>query len=179
MTSHVLEELDGIVGCPITRPAERVQTAAVRAACDWISLAIVAGGSCALTLQLFNHSVPSASGSSEATTSLPASLYSDHPAIDADDREAIAAIARAVRDNPTPVVVAGYANRSGERDQNLLLVQKRAISVRKALVRAGVPPMQIVVVSPTLTEAGDSRRVEVALVQGVRAFPTQPAASGH
>jgi len=176
----VLKEFNCVVDDPVRRPAAKVRTPSIRAsrraARNWIALGILAAGVCVLTVQLLNHPAR-ASGSGLEATSLPASVYFDneHAAIDAENLEAIAAIASAVKGSPTPVVVAGYARRSGNRDQNLRLVQKQATSVRNALVTAGVPTLRIVVVSPTFTDDGDQRRVEVALVHGVRAFPAQPA----
>jgi outer membrane protein OmpA-like peptidoglycan-associated protein len=178
MASDVLKGLDRIVGGPITRPAEKVRAPAIgadrRAARSWIFLAIVAAGVCALTVELLNHR----SSRLQATTSLPASLYfdSEHAAIDAETLEAIA---RAVKGSAIPVVVAGYAGASGNRDWNPRLLQKQATDVRNALITAGVPRVRIVVVSPTFSTSSGARRIEVALVHGVRAFPAQPAAGAQ
>lgn len=177
MVSDVLKGLDRVVGGPITRTAEKVRAPAIgagrRAARSWIFLAIVAAGVCALTMDLLNHPVRARSSRAHATTSLPASLYfdSEHAAINAEDLEAIA---RAVKGSAIPVVVAGYAGASGNRDWNPRLLQKQATDVRNALITAGVPRVRIVVVSPTFTATSDAGRVEVALVHGVRAFPAQP-----
>ena len=182
MASDVLKGLDRIVGGPITRPAEKVRAPAIgadrRAARSWIFLAIVAAGVCALTVELLTHPVRPRSSRLQATTSLPASLYfdSEHAAIDAETLEAIA---RAVKGSAIPVVVAGYAGASGNRDWNPRLLQKQATDVRNALITAGVPRVRIVVVSPTFTTTSDARRIEVALVHGVRAFPAQPAAGAQ
>jgi outer membrane protein OmpA-like peptidoglycan-associated protein len=178
----VLKGLDRIVGGPITQPAEKLRTLAIgagrRAARSWIFLAIVAAGVCALTVELLNHSVSARSSRLQAITTLPASLYfdSEHAAIDAENLEAIA---RAVKGSAIPIVVAGYAGASGNRDWNPRLLQKQATDVRNALITAGVPRVRIVVVSPTFTTTSDARRVEVALVHGVRAFPAQPAAGAQ
>ncbi|MFL6603233.1 MAG: OmpA family protein [Steroidobacteraceae bacterium] len=178
----VLKGLDRIVGGPITRPAEKLRASAIgagrRAARSWIFLAIVAAGVCALAVELLNHSVSARSSSLQPTTSLPASLYfdSEHAAIDAENLEAIA---HAVKGSAIPIVVAGYAGASGNRDWNARLLQKQATDVRNALITAGVPRVRIIVVSPTFTTTSDARRVEVALVHGVRAFPAQPAAGAQ
>lgn len=178
----LLKGLDRIVGGPITRPAEKVRAPAIgagrRAARSLIFLAIVAAGVCALTVELLNHPVRARSSRLQATPSLPASLYfdSEHAAIEAENLEAIAAIARAAKGSAIPVVVAGYAGASDNRDWNPRLLQKQATNVRNALITAGVPRVRIVVVSPTFTTTSDARRVEVALVHGVRAFPAQLAA---
>src|SRR5262249_41534768 len=111
----------------------------------------------------------------EGATSLPASLYFEaaHTALDHANLESLIAIARTLKSIPTPVVVAAYADPSGNRARNLRLAQKRAASVRDALVDAGVPTLRVVLVSPTVAVGSDVPRVEISLVRGVRAFPAQ------
>jgi outer membrane protein OmpA-like peptidoglycan-associated protein len=182
---ELLNRLDRVLGSPVTRPGEKVRAPAIgtgrRVSWSWIFLAIVVASVCALTVELLNHPVKAGSSRLQATTSLPVSLYfdSEHAAIDAENLEAVAAIARAAKGSPIPVLVTGYAVASGNRDRNLRVLQKQATDVRNALIMAGVPRVRIVVVSPTFASTSDAPRVEVALAHGVRAFPAQPAAGAQ
>jgi K(+)-stimulated pyrophosphate-energized sodium pump len=64
--------------------------------------------------------------------------------------------------------VSGYADRSGNADQNLELAKERAIAVREALKAAGIAEGQINLAKPEFAIGGaeaDARRVEVTLAQ--------------
>ena len=152
--------------------------AAGRTAWSWISLVMVASAVCALTMELMDHPV-AAPPRGFGASSPPASLYfgTGHAATDSANRAVIASLASAAKNSLMPVVVAGYADRAGNRDKNLRLVQKQAKAVRDALITQGVPTLRIVVASPSFAAVGDARRVEVALARGVRAFPTEPSAA--
>ncbi len=178
----LFKQWDGHVTRAVPRPAQRVRSPGMGNACrtawSWVSLAMLASAVCALTVELMDHPV-TAPASRPSATSLPTSLYfaTEHAAIDSANRAVIAAIARAARGTLTPVVVAGYADHAGKRDKNLRLVQKQATEVRNALIKAGIPTLRIVVVSPAFAAVSDARRVEVTLVHGVRAFRGEPAAT--
>jgi outer membrane protein OmpA-like peptidoglycan-associated protein len=100
-------------------------------------------------------------------------LYFDtaHAALDAETLRSIVAIANVARNSPMPVVVAAYADPLGNPERSLRLAQKRALDVRKALVKAGVPTLRVFLVSPTFAAANDPLGVEISFVRGVRAFP--------
>jgi outer membrane protein OmpA-like peptidoglycan-associated protein len=181
MVSSVVDirgELDANAGELIARSARRRRKSPggrIRnRAWLWISLGIAgAAGIGAFALQLPNPPASIRSYRLDHTTSLPASLYFDaeHMALDAEDRQSIVALAGLVKSNSTPVVVAAYADPSGNRDSNLRLAQKRAADVRDALVTAGVPTLRIVLVSPAFAATNAAWRVEISSVHGVRVFP--------
>ena len=185
MASDVLDVVKGLgraAGNPIIRRAGKTRTTTIGtgrlASWSWISLAIVVAGACLLSPEFLNGAARVDSSGPITTTSLPTSLYfqGEHAAIDAEGLETIAAIARAVNGNVIPIVVSAYSGALDSQDWNPRLLQKQAVSVRNALIAAGVPRLRIVVVAPTFTNSTDARRVEVALVHGVPAFPAQPTA---
>ena len=185
MVSDVLDvsgELKSIVGGDFTRPPGRAHELAVestrRATWRWVFLGILAVGAFELTLYLLAHPIRARSDPPEGRISLPASLYFDapHAALGSENIEAIVTIAKVARSSPNPVVVVAFADPSGNRGENLRLAQKRAAGVRDALVMAGVPRLRVTLASPAFAATNDTRRVEIALVHGVRAFPAQRAA---
>jgi outer membrane protein OmpA-like peptidoglycan-associated protein len=186
MASDVLdvsEELESIIGGDTARSAHRTHETAVepaaRASWRWSFVGIVAVGVSALALYVLVQSLSHRSAAREDPISFPASLYFDtpHAPLETDNLAAIDAIAKAVRSSSTPVVIAAYADPSGNRSENLRLAQKHAARVRNALVTAGVPRLRVTLVSPAFADTKDIRRVEISLIHGVRAFPAEHAGS--
>jgi outer membrane protein OmpA-like peptidoglycan-associated protein len=82
--------------------------------------------------------------------------------------EALAAIARAVdalkKNAALSVDLSGFADRTGNADQNLELAKERAFAVRDALKAAGVADNRIVLKKPEFAIGGaeaDARRVDI------------------
>jgi outer membrane protein OmpA-like peptidoglycan-associated protein len=91
-----------------------------------------------------------------------------------ESRAALPALVRQVRERPQPeVVVVGHTDTVGANDLNLQLGMRRAESVRRILVGAGVDAMLIEVTShgevnplvptPDNTSEPNNRRVEITL----------------
>jgi outer membrane protein OmpA-like peptidoglycan-associated protein len=75
---------------------------------------------------------------------------------------------RAARASPgSRLVVSGYHDASGDAAANAELARRRAVSVRDALVAAGVDASRVELAKPAVTvgsgNAEDARRVEVTL----------------
>ena len=136
----------------------------------WVSAPVVALLACVL---LWEHPIGTRTYSLTPTPDLPASLDFDATpvAFDRETQRLVRVLARSVTSHPRPVVIAAYADPSGNRDRNLRLAQKRAANVRDVLVTAGIPTLQVVLVSPTFAAASDAPRIEVSLVHGAQAFP--------
>lgn len=104
-----------------------------------------------------------------AATSLPASVYFDVGRADltSDGQRMVKSVAVSVRSSAAPVAVTGYADSSGNPDQNAQLARNRAEAVRDALVREGVAPARVVMAPPTSVTPGapadESRRVDIRI----------------
>lgn len=90
-------------------------------------------------------------------------------ALSASDRSAINGAAEAIRSDGARVAVTGFTDRTGNLPANEALAQRRAESVRDALVSAGVPAANIEMRPPAAVENGavgapdaEARRVEIA-----------------
>jgi outer membrane protein OmpA-like peptidoglycan-associated protein len=73
-----------------------------------------------------------------------------------------------LKGNPTAVAtVSGYHDPTGDAAHNEELAKNRAMTVRDAMMAAGVPEAQIEMVKPIVTTGGgdlaEARRVEVAI----------------
>ena len=84
------------------------------------------------------------------------------------DRANVAALAKVVNtmgENEAVVLVSGYHDESGGAQINAEVARQRALSVREALVAAGVPEAMIRLRKPEATlgsgDAAEARRVEV------------------
>ena len=78
------------------------------------------------------------------------------------------AVIEYLKANPTAVAtVSGYHDPTGDAAYNEELAKNRAITVRDAMMAAGVPESQIEMVKPIVTTGGgdlaEARRVEVAI----------------
>jgi OOP family OmpA-OmpF porin len=114
-----------------------------------------------LTSRLGGRSVTQ-TASTTATTGIPATVYfavgqSD---LDEDGRRAVVAAANSVKTSDVPIAVTGYADPSGNPDQNLGLAKNRAAAVRDALVQEGVPESRVMMTPPD-----EARRVEITLAE--------------
>tara|TARA_R110000868_G_scaffold104087_6_gene286288 strand:- start:4364 stop:5608 length:1245 start_codon:yes stop_codon:yes gene_type:complete len=67
----------------------------------------------------------------------------DSDVLDADDKNAIAAIAKLIKKSSLSgkLVIQGHANRIGEEDYNKDLSERRAKSVRRELINQGIDPI--------------------------------------
>jgi K(+)-stimulated pyrophosphate-energized sodium pump len=85
--------------------------------------------------------------------------------IGADGQQAIQAAAKALKDNPgAKVDLSGYADKTGNADQNLELAKERAFAVRDALKAAGIAEDRLILKKPEFVIGGaeaDARRVEI------------------
>jgi outer membrane protein OmpA-like peptidoglycan-associated protein len=106
-----------------------------------------------------------------ANASLPLSVYFDvgRSDLSPNDQRAIAAVAVTVKASSTPVAVTGYADSSGNAEQNVTLAQNRASAVRDQLVRDGVSSTRVLMAPPTAITPGapanESRRVDIKIAQ--------------
>jgi photosynthetic reaction center cytochrome c subunit len=82
-----------------------------------------------------------------------------------DGQKAIADAAKTMKENAAiKVMLSGFADKSGNADQNLELAKKRAMAVRDALAAAGVEQARIELKKPEFVIGGleaDSRRVDI------------------
>ena len=90
-------------------------------------------------------------------------------ALSADERSAITTAADAIRGDGARVAITGFTDRTGNLTANEALAQRRAETVRDALVSAGVPAANIEMRPPAAVENGamgapdgEARRVEIA-----------------
>jgi outer membrane protein OmpA-like peptidoglycan-associated protein len=105
------------------------------------------------------------SGEPDGPVAAVTSVYFEpgQTALDAADRQAVAAVADSAREIRGSVEVTGYAEETGERSKDLMLARTRANAVRDALVAEGVQSAQIVTKSPerapadALADAGGER----------------------
>jgi len=79
-------------------------------------------------------------------------------------RDVIAAIARAWRAHPEweRVVIEGHADTRGPDDYNLELSRRRAVQVRRVLLRHGIDPLRIDAVGYGRSRPRDSGTTEAA-----------------
>ena len=90
-------------------------------------------------------------------------------ALNADNRAAIETAAAAIRNDGVRVALTGFTDRTGNLQANEALAQRRAETVRDALVAAGAPAGSIEMRPPAAVENGamgapdaEARRVEIA-----------------
>lgn len=90
-------------------------------------------------------------------------------ALSTDERSAITTAADAIRGDGARVSITGFTDRTGNLAANEALAQRRAETVRDALVSAGVPAANIEMRPPAAVENGamgapdaEARRVEIA-----------------
>jgi K(+)-stimulated pyrophosphate-energized sodium pump len=88
--------------------------------------------------------------------------------IGGDGTKAIEAAAKALKDSPgLKADISGYADKSGNADQNLELAKERAFAVRDALKTAGIPEDRLILSKPEFAVEGggaaaaEARRVEI------------------
>jgi outer membrane protein OmpA-like peptidoglycan-associated protein len=88
--------------------------------------------------------------------------------IDAQDRMRIASVAQSARNSDRHIAITGYADTTGDEDENYELARDRAWAVRDALVDEGVAENQIVMDPPKpVTDTAtmdEARRVDVAML---------------
>ena len=88
--------------------------------------------------------------------------------IDAAGKEAIAAAAKALAANAAATIdISGFADSTGNQDQNMELGKQRALAVRDALKAAGVAEARINMKKPEFvvgTASAESRRVDLVAV---------------
>jgi outer membrane protein OmpA-like peptidoglycan-associated protein len=102
---------------------------------------------------------------------LPVSVFFDvgRSDLSANGQRAIQSVAVTVKSSQAPVAVTGYADSSGNPDQNEELAKNRAAAVRDELVRDGVSPSLIVLVPPAAVTPGapadQSRRVDIKVAE--------------
>jgi photosynthetic reaction center cytochrome c subunit len=89
--------------------------------------------------------------------------------ISADGQQIIEAAAKRMKENPDWVAdLSGFADKTGNPDQNLELGKKRAMAVRDALKTAGVSEDHINMKKPEFVIGGasaESRRVDISVAQ--------------
>ena len=88
--------------------------------------------------------------------------------IDAAGKEAIATAAKAMATNAAATIdISGFADSTGNQDQNMALGKQRALAVRDALKAAGVAEARITMKKPEFvvgTATAESRRVDLVAV---------------
>jgi outer membrane protein OmpA-like peptidoglycan-associated protein len=117
---------------------------------------------------------PTTAPSSTATvTGFPATVFfaNDSAAIPADGAQAIESAAAALKTDGGKIAVTAYTDRTGDLAHNQQLARNRAVAVRDALVKAGVPEANIEMRPPSMVETGaadtmdaNARRVEISRV---------------
>jgi membrane fusion protein (multidrug efflux system) len=106
-----------------------------------------------------------------AKAPLPARVHFAYRQATLDDkaRTTIAGVAAALKEGRDVVEVTGYADRRGSAERNRKIAEERAVSVRDALVAAGVEAERVVLKpSNVITGSGnddEARRVEITLGQ--------------
>lgn len=92
---------------------------------------------------------------------------SGNTTIDPQDRVRIASLAASAKSSDRHVAIIGYADRTGDEDENYELAKDRAWAVRDALVDEGVAENHIVMDPPrSVTGSGtpeEARRVDIAM----------------
>lgn len=85
--------------------------------------------------------------------------------LSAEARDALAAAAKTLRERPDlKVALSGFADATGNKEQNFELAKQRAFAVRNTLKAAGVAEERLVLQKPEFVIGGlqdDARRVEV------------------
>jgi Amt family ammonium transporter len=119
-----------------------------------------------------------AAAPARAADALPAAVTFelDKADLSADATKAIAAAAEQAKGVAgSRVLVSGFTDTSGSAPHNDELAKKRAFAVRDALVKAGLPESQVLLVKPSAVESGGdpakARRVELSLLAPGAAAP--------
>jgi len=107
------------------------------------------------------------------TTGLPARVHFETGKKDlsGEDQKVLAAVAKAMRDNPAlKVDISGFADKTGNADQNLELAKQRAFAVRDALKGQGVAEDRLNLKKPEFVVLGqgqdaEARRVEISVAK--------------
>jgi outer membrane protein OmpA-like peptidoglycan-associated protein len=92
-------------------------------------------------------------------------------ALTAEDQKVVAAVAAAMKQNTgLKVDLSGYADKTGNAEQNLELAKQRAMAVRDALKAAGVAEDRINLKKPEQVIVGagqdaEGRRVEISVAK--------------
>jgi K(+)-stimulated pyrophosphate-energized sodium pump len=121
-------------------------------------------------------SAPAAAAASAAATpasALPARLHfeSGKATLSAEDGKVLAAVAAALKGNAAMKVdISGYADPTGNVEQNLELAKQRAMAVRDALKAAGVAEDRLNLKKPETVVVGagkdaEARRVEITVAK--------------
>jgi membrane fusion protein (multidrug efflux system) len=120
-----------------------------------------------------------AAGASAAPTDmalLPVRIYFavGSARLDADTSAAIANVGAYLSGHPETIVeITGYADKTGNRSQNVMLAKERAKTARKALFDQGVKDTQISMKPPANVTGGaddrEARRVDISLASAGRA----------
>jgi K(+)-stimulated pyrophosphate-energized sodium pump len=117
--------------------------------------------------------VASAPAAPAAASALPARVHFETGRITlaAEDGRVLAAVAAALKSNAgIKVDVSGYADPTGNAEQNLELAKQRAMAVRDALKAAGIAEDRIVLKKPETVVVGagkdaEARRVEITVAK--------------
>jgi outer membrane protein OmpA-like peptidoglycan-associated protein len=107
------------------------------------------------------------------TGALPARVHfeSGKVALSSEDQKVIATVAQAMKQSTgLKVDISGFADKTGNAEQNLELAKQRAMAVRDALKGAGVSDDRINLKKPEQVILGagqdaEGRRVEIAVAR--------------
>ena len=114
---------------------------------------------------------PASPATTPAVTGFPATVFFalDSAAIPADGGQVIDSAASALKADGGRIAVTAYTDRTGDLSHNEELAKNRAVAVRDALVKAGVPLASIEMRPPSMVETGaanttdaNARRVEIS-----------------
>lgn len=117
--------------------------------------------------------VPAAPAAAPVVAGFPARVFfaTDSAVIPADGGQVIQNAAAALKADGGKIAVTAYTDRTGDLAHNQELAKNRAVAVRDALVKAGVPMANIEMRPPAMVEVGaantkdaDARRVEISRV---------------
>jgi outer membrane protein OmpA-like peptidoglycan-associated protein len=118
-------------------------------------------------------SAPAAPAAPAAAPAFPARLHFEtgKAALSAEDAKIVAAVAAALKGNAAMKVdISGYADPTGNLEQNLELAKQRAMAVRDALKAAGVAEDRLNLKKPEAVVVGagkdaEARRVEITVAK--------------